>query len=430
MIAFDDGGPVARFSAAGAVGGLPALQGSSGGYQLGIKALMAANPGMTLAQATRLLLGPAGAVATGGLMATQALMATDKGVGQDAAMGSGYDYGPEIMAGGQPDIPVEVTGPRGESLLLPRQQAMDPVTNKYVDVPPSARSPGLAGVLDNGTAPVAAEPTTPAAPVAAPASKKDPSEIALVTQAGQKLLPKEGLSVADFKARQKEFGITDNVDADLKKQIEDLAAGSKGDREQAKYMAMLQAGLGIMGGTSPYALQNISAGALKGVERYAGDIKDIKKEERDLVKLRGELARAEDARKRGDFKTFEEANDRAQKLKIDMMQAQSGRILAEASQTRAKAAGSGITLNQMATLRMNAEKEIDPNAVRAVVAKDKKLSKTPKPGENKKFDEDVAAAYEAEIEKRVARALGGSARSGGGATKDLSGYRIVPEDGE
>jgi hypothetical protein len=188
MIAFDDGGPVARFSTAGVVGGLPALQGSSGGYQLGIKALMAANPGMTLAQATRLLLGPAGAVAGGGLMATQALMATDKGVGQDAAMGSGYDYGPEIMAGGQPDIPVEVTGPRGESLLLPRQQAMDPVTNKYVDVPPSARSPGLAGVLDKNTAPVApvAAPTAaaPAAPTAAPVAAP-PETDALVKTATQ-----------------------------------------------------------------------------------------------------------------------------------------------------------------------------------------------------------------------------------------------------
>lgn len=257
-----------------------------------------------------------------------------------------------------------------------------------------------------------------------------PSEVALVTQEGQKLLPKEGMSVADFKARQKEFGITDNVDADLKKQIEDLAAGSKGDREQAKYMAMIQAGLGIMGGSSPYALQNIGTGAQKGVAQYASDIKDIKKEERDLVRLRGELARAEDARKRGDFKTFEEANDRAQKLKIDMMQAQSGRILAEASQTRAKATGAGITLSQMANLRMKAEKEVDPTSVRNAIAKEKKLSKIPKPGENKKFDESVAAAYEAEIEKRVTRALGGSARSGGGATKDLSGYRIVPEDGE
>jgi hypothetical protein len=280
------------------------------------------------------------------------------------------------------------------------------------------------------TVPAAVAATIPVAPTAAPTAAPTvaPSEVALVTPQGQKLIPSQGLSVEDFKAQQKAFGISDNVDADLKQQIEALASGSKGDREQAKYMAMLQAGLGIMGGTSPYALQNISAGAQKGIAQYATDIKDIKKEERDLMKLQGELARAEDARKRGDFKTFQDANDKARKLEVDLYQAESGRMVAEAQKTRAAAAGSGITLSQMANLRMRAEKEVDPASIRNAIAKQKNLSKVPKPGENKKFDADVEAAYEAEIEKRVQRSLGGAARGSSGATRDLSGYRIVPED--
>jgi hypothetical protein len=97
-----------------------------------------------------------------------------------------------------------------------------------------------------------------------------------------------------------------------------MAAGSKSEREQAKYMALLQAGLGMMGGTSPFALQNIAAGAQKGVAQYAGDIKDIKAQERDAMKMKGELARAEDARKRGDFKAFMDSEDKARKYQLDL----------------------------------------------------------------------------------------------------------------
>ena len=214
-------------------------------------------------------------------------------------------------------------------------------------VAPNVASPAVSATTPSGQQPT---PRTGA-----------PSEVALITPQGQRLIPRQGMSVEDFKARQKEFGITDNVDADLKKQIDALAAGSKSEREQAKYMAMLQAGLGIMGGTSPNALQNISAGAQRGIAQYASDIKDIKKEERDLMKLRGELARAEDARKRGDFKTFQEANDKAQALEISLMNAQSTRMTAQAQQriAEARATGSGITPNQMANLRMKAEKEVE-----------------------------------------------------------------------
>jgi hypothetical protein len=42
-------------------------------------------------------------------------------------------------------------------------------------------------------------------------------------------------------------------------------------REEDKYMALLSAGLGMMGGTSPYALSNIGKGAMAGVQEY-GDL--------------------------------------------------------------------------------------------------------------------------------------------------------------
>jgi hypothetical protein len=138
--------------------------------------------------------------------------------------------------------------------------------------------------------------------------------VSLITEEGKKLIPTQGITPQSFKAQQAAFGIGADPDADFKKQIETLAKGTKEERQQAKYMALLQAGLGIMGGTSRNALENISAGAQRGLTQYAGDIKDIKAQERDLMKMRGELSRAEDARKRGDFKAFMDAKDNADRL--------------------------------------------------------------------------------------------------------------------
>jgi hypothetical protein len=170
-----------------------------------------------------------------------------------------------------------------------------------------------------------AAPTAPAAPTttpapAAPAASAKPtpkapkSDVSLITEEGKKLIPTQGITPQSFKDQQAAFGIGADPDADFKKQIEALAKGSKEDRQQAKYMALLQAGLGIMGGTSRNALENISAGAQRGLMQYAGDIKDIKAQERDAMKMRAELSRAEDARKRGDFKAFMDAKDSADRL--------------------------------------------------------------------------------------------------------------------
>lgn len=175
--------------------------------------------------------------------------------------------------------------------------------------------------------PVPETPAAPAAPaqtppVAAPAqagATKPPAAAGIAPPpTGQRMAPSGEMSVEDFKKRQEAFGISGDPDADLRKQIEDMAAGSKSEREQAKYMALLQAGLGMMGGTSPFAMQNIAAGAQKGLAQYAGDIKDIKAQERDVMKMRGELARAADARKRGDFKAYMDAEDKARKYNLDL----------------------------------------------------------------------------------------------------------------
>ena len=60
--------------------------------------------------------------------------------------------------------------------------------------------------------------------------------------------------------------------------------GSGKERDKAKGMAILQAGLGIMGGTSPNAFANIAQGALPATQAYQQEIKGIRREDAARLK--------------------------------------------------------------------------------------------------------------------------------------------------
>ena len=62
------------------------------------------------------------------------------------------------------------------------------------------------------------------------------------------------------------------------------AAESKAGRQQDKYMRLLEAGLGIMGGTSPFASVNLGQGAMGAAKGYAQDQAGYRKEDRENIK--------------------------------------------------------------------------------------------------------------------------------------------------
>lgn len=68
------------------------------------------------------------------------------------------------------------------------------------------------------------------------------------------------------------------------KMLMDEREAAKADREQAKYARMLEAGLGILGGTSQYAFENIGKGAAPALKGYGEDIRNLRAEERARVK--------------------------------------------------------------------------------------------------------------------------------------------------
>jgi hypothetical protein len=71
--------------------------------------------------------------------------------------------------------------------------------------------------------------------------------------------------------------------AKYEEMFKNQAAESKAARQQDKYMRLLEAGLGIMGGTSQHALTNIGQGAMGAAKGYAQDKADYRKEDRQNV---------------------------------------------------------------------------------------------------------------------------------------------------
>lgn len=109
----------------------------------------------------------------------------------------------------------------------------------------------------------------------------------------------------------KKAGVDLNLAA---KQMKELAAereSMKGDRKEAANMRLLEAGLAILGGTSPHAFENIGKGAAKGLAGFQDDIKGIKKAERDLLSAERQLANVQNQVRMGIASTADQKYQKA-----------------------------------------------------------------------------------------------------------------------
>lgn len=103
------------------------------------------------------------------------------------------------------------------------------------------------------------------------------------------------------------------------------AARAKGsmsaqDKDQQKWMRLLEAGLGIMGGKSPYAMQNIAEGSKSALQGYGEDLKAQRAAQMADLKEAADLARTKRQEELQDIaggaKLYESALDREQRLAI------------------------------------------------------------------------------------------------------------------
>ena len=89
--------------------------------------------------------------------------------------------------------------------------------------------------------------------------------------------------------------------AGLEKLLDKQDAATGGEKDKAAGLALLSAGLAIAGGSSPFALQNLKE-AIPAVTQYGEALKDIKKMERENMKMRGEIEQVRRAESRDDTK--------------------------------------------------------------------------------------------------------------------------------
>ncbi len=93
-----------------------------------------------------------------------------------------------------------------------------------------------------------------------------------------------------------------------------LAEGAKSgkERDDAVSVAILQLGIGMMGGTSPNAFKNIADAAGPALGQYTSALKDLKKAEKERQKALADIENARRAEARDDWKAKNEFEDKAE----------------------------------------------------------------------------------------------------------------------
>ena len=115
--------------------------------------------------------------------------------------------------------------------------------------------------------------------------------------------------LAAFEAGKPKGKIAEELERTLRKEEE----AEPGERKQAAAMAIFNAGLAMMSGTSPRALENIGKGAMVGSAQYSEALKDMKKAAKERQKMLADIEGARRAEERDDNKTaltlMQRAND-------------------------------------------------------------------------------------------------------------------------
>jgi hypothetical protein len=135
------------------------------------------------------------------------------------------------------------------------------------------------GVAQTQVAPSTVEP---------PLSFDDADKLAEELAKKYKIEPGKRKEFTDFSKEYVDTLKNAGYDFDLvKNQVRELAKEKealKGEKKEAQNLRLLEAGLGILGGESPYAFVNIGKGATPALQGLAKDLKEIKKTSRQLDK--------------------------------------------------------------------------------------------------------------------------------------------------
>ena len=157
---------------------------------------------------------------------------------------------------------------------------------------------------------------------------------------------------AYLKSLKTKFGVSDTPDAKAREALDKYKEKLNKDLDKAGALGLVSAGLGIAGGKSRYALQNL-AGAAPAIEQYSRAMDKIREGEKGILDSEARMEQAADARRRGDMATAlsleKDARDFALREKTAAAQiAQAGRMGAEAEVIDRYAKAKGISFDKAA----------------------------------------------------------------------------------
>ena len=224
------------------------------------------------------------------------------------------------------------------------------------------------------------EAVKPAAAAAAPAARSQGAEESKGEGRGASKAAAAPTDYAEYlKSLKTKFGVSDEPDAKAREALDKYKEKLNKDLSKAGALGLVSAGLGIAGGKSRHALQNLQ-GAIPAIDQYSRAMDKIREGEKGILDSEARREQAADARRRGDMATAisleKDARDFALRERTAAAQiAQANRMGAEAEVIDRYAKSKGISFDQAAVeiAQMRGEAR-DP--VKAAIAEKFKAGKS------------------------------------------------------
>ena len=245
-------------------------------------------------------------------------------------------FGPGGMGGGNIRYQLGQLGYTREQI-----DQMDPGMQRMIVA--KAQIPEAAPAVPTVAAPTAAptpEPTPEPTISAAPASPSYMSQIRQLIAGGT-----APTATTDREAGLRALGeaLPDTATPVMQRIIEEQKAGMEGRRGSNLNMALMQAGLGMMG-SKGRGLQGVAEGGLEGLKAYREGEAEIRKGEQLMQASQLELAKAQDARSRGlfDLQLRSEQNAAQLAQQARTSQLQGAQIIATLQAANMRSDGRGV----------------------------------------------------------------------------------------
>jgi hypothetical protein len=164
----------------------------------------------------------------------------------------------------------------------------------------------------------------------------------------------------DYLKEVKDMMGESDISSKMRGEIASDKVARKKEKQQAMWMRVVEAGLGIMGGESPYAMVNIGKGATNALKGYADDLREQKKLDREDRKILLDLDRADRAEQRENYKLaanlYDSALNRMSAEERTRISAGASRYAADVQERVGKMAygPGGLKPTTEATIRNNA----------------------------------------------------------------------------